>query len=368
MSAVRATSGTEPSFPDFDSPPRVQAKLMPSLGILTALATVAALRSARDLVFPVILAILLSLLFSPLVRWLRSRRIPEALGAAIVVFGAAGLCGAGVVTLSGPVSEFIARAPASLSAAETKLRALVRPLQVIQTTAERVESVTTALSSAPPPRVELAAPGIVARWSGSTIAALVAVFSTVFLTYFLLASGPMLRKKVADVLPGRFEHARFTTLYDEIELVTSHYLLLTLTINGGVAVATATGLWLVGMPNAALWGLFAGALNFVPYLGALTTTALLALAVVTGPEPAGHQMLAPIVFLFIHLVESNLVTPTILGRKLPLSAIAIFAALIFWGWLWGILGVAVAVPLTVVLKVTCDHVPGLQRLGALLND
>jgi len=359
---------TGPSPSARDSPPTLHPLLTSSLLILTVIASVAALKTARDLVLPVVLAILFSLVLSPVVRWLRRRRVPEPVGAALVVFGAVGLCAAGVATLSGPVSDFIARAPATLAVAETKLRALVQPLAVLQRTAARVESVTTALSSATPPRVALASPGIVARWSARTIAASVAVFSIVFLTYFLLASGPMFRKKLADVLPGRFERSRFTMLLDEIELATSHYLLLALIINSGVAVATATGLWLVGMPNAPLWGLLAGILNFVPYLGALTTMALLALAVVVSPGSTGHEMLAPVVFLGIHLVESNLATPTILGRKLPLSAIAIFAALIFWGWLWGILGVAIAVPLTVVMKITCDHVPGLQRLGTLLND
>jgi predicted PurR-regulated permease PerM len=343
--------------------------LMPLLGILTVLATITALKLARELMLPIVVALLLSLIMSPVVRALRRRRIPEHLGAAVVVFGTVALAAGAAFAVAGPASDFFAKAPETLAAAQQRLQAIARPLEAFQRTAERVEAATTTASTSPiRARVEIAPEGFLARWSGGTLTALVSAFSAVFLTYFLLASGPMFRKKIADALPSRFERARFASLFDEIELVTSRFLGLSLMINAGVAVATAIALVIAGMPNPFLWGTVAGALNFIPYLGAYTTLALITVTAISLPDPSGRLVFAPLMFLVIHLTESNLVTPWVLGRRLPLSPIAIFTALIFWGWLWGIPGAVVAVPLTVVIKVACDHLPGMERFGALLND
>jgi predicted PurR-regulated permease PerM len=350
------------------APAPLPAMLMPSVGTLGVVATIAALRVGRALVLPIVLAILASLILSPLVRWLRRRRVPEHFGAAVVVFGALAVATSAAISLIGPATNFLNRAPAALSMGESRIRTLVRPLEALQETAERIQQVAAPPAGDGPARVSVAAPGILARWSGSTVSIGLALFSTIFLSYFLLASGPMFRRKVADALPSRFERAAFATLFDEIELVTSRYLLLSLIINAGVALATATGLWLVGMPNALMWGCIAGVLNFVPYLGAYTTLALLTLSALSTPETTGHEMFAPVILLCIHLLESNIVTPTVLGRRLPLSSIAVFVALLFWGWMWGIPGAVIGVPLTVVIKVTCDHLPGLEHVGALLND
>jgi predicted PurR-regulated permease PerM len=270
--------------------------------------------------------------------------------------------------LIGPATAFLNRAPAAFAAGESRIRRLVRPIEALQATAERIQQVGGPPAGEGPARVEVASPGIVERWSGSTLSAALAIVSTIFLSYFLLASGPMFRKKLADALPSRFERERFATLFEEIELVTSRYLLVSLLINTGVATAAAIGLWLVGIPNPILWGCAAGVLNFVPYLGAYTTITLLTLSVLSGPDTNGHEIFGPVVLFGIHLLESNIVTPTILGRRLPLSSIAVFVALLFWGWMWGIPGAVIAVPLTVVIKVTCDHLPGLEHVGALLND
>jgi predicted PurR-regulated permease PerM len=350
------------------APAPLHPMLVPSVGVLGVLATIAALRVGRALVLPIVLAILTSLVLSPMVRWLRRRRIPEHFGAAVVVFGALALFTCAAIALVGPATSFLSRAPEALSTGASRIQRLVRPLEALQETAERIHQVGAPPPGDAPARVEVAAPGIVERWSGSTLSAGLAIVSTIFLSYFLLASGPMFRKKLADALPTRFERARFATLFDEIELVTSRYLLLSLIINAGVAAAAALGLWLVGIPNALLWGCAMGALNFVPYLGAYTTLTVLTLSVLSSPDSGGHQMFGPVILFGIHLLESNIVTPTVLGRRLPLSSIAVFVALLFWGWMWGIPGAVIAVPLTVVIKVTCDHLPGLEPVGALLND
>jgi predicted PurR-regulated permease PerM len=169
--------------------------LMPSVGMLGVVATIAALRVARALMLPIVLAILASLILSPLVRWLRRRHLPEHCGAAVAVFGTLAVIGCGAISLVAPATNFLSRAPSALSAGESRIRGLIRPLEDLQATAERIEQVAATPAGEGPARVEMAAPGIVARWSGSTLSVGLALFSTIFLSYFLLASGPMFRKK-----------------------------------------------------------------------------------------------------------------------------------------------------------------------------
>jgi predicted PurR-regulated permease PerM len=162
-------------------------------------------------------------------------------------------------------------------------------------------------------------------------------------------------------------------ILSEIEIATSRFLATTTLINSCVGIATALALWAVGLPNPVLWGVVAAVFNFVPYIGPLATATVIATAsLATSPdtEPArlSSVLLPPAVFILIHLTENNLVTPVLLGRRLPLNTVAIFLGLISFGWMWGIPGAVIAVPLTVVMKITCDYVPSLLHVGELLGN
>ena len=153
-----------------------------------------------------------------------------------------------------------------------------------------------------------------------------------------------------------------------IELVTSKFLSTAAMINAGVGVATGLALWAVGVPSAILWGGVAAVLNFVPYLGPISSVTLITLASLASFDDISHALLAPAAFGLIHLVENNLITPTLLGRRLPVNTVAIFLGLLFFGWVWGIPGAVLAVPLTTVVKVACDHIPPLNKFGELLGN
>jgi predicted PurR-regulated permease PerM len=127
-------------------------------------------------------------------------------------------------------------------------------------------------------------------------------------------------------------------------------------------------LWAVGVPNPVLWGGIAGLLNFVPYVGPMVTVGLIAVAALAGVDPTARALLAPAAFVGVHLTESNFITPFALGRHLPLNTVAMFLGLLFFGWLWGIPGAVLAVPLTVCVKLVCDHVPTLAHIGELLDN
>ena len=337
--------------------------------VIVVVMSVTALKLGRAVVLPVVISVLLTLLLSAPVRWLRRRRIPERLGAAIVVFGAIGAAIGVGSTLVTPASEWIAAAPATFAKVESKVRLAMKPIMALQQSADRMATVAAppTPSGRAPAQVQLATPSLFQRIL-ELLTIVPATFSVIFLTYFLLASGPLFRKKIAQVLPGRRDVLHFETILAEIELVTSRFLATATMINTGVGVATALALWAVGLPNPILWGGMVAVLNFVPYLGPITSFTVIALAALASFDTLAHALIAPACFGAVHLVENNLVTPMLLGRRLPVNTVAIFLGLIFFGWVWGIPGAVLAVPLTTVVKIACDHIPPLRHLGELLGN
>ncbi len=337
--------------------------------VITVVMSISALKLGRAVVLPVVVAVLLTLLLSAPVRWLRRRKIPEQLGAAIVVFGTIGIVvGAGSMMIN-PATELISTAPATFGKIGTKIHTFMQPIAALQQSADRMATAAAPAtpSGRPPAQVQLATTSMFDRLM-SVLELVPAALSVVFLTYFLLASGPLFRKKIAQILPGRRDVVHLETILSEIELVTSKFLATATMINSGVGVATALSLWAAGLPNPILWGVMVAVLNFVPYIGPISSFIIISLASLAFFDDPTRAIVAPACFLAIHLVENNLITPMLLGRRLPVNTVAIFLGLIFFGWIWGIPGAVLAVPLTTVVKIACDHVPGLNHFGELLGN
>lgn len=338
--------------------------------VITVVMSITALKVGRPVVLPVVISLLLSLLLSTPVRWLRRRRIPERFGAAIVVFGALGVAAGAAALLVSPGVDWVSSAPATIARVETKIRLLAKPITALQQSADRIATATapTTPSGKPPAQVQLTTPGLFERVSMDTLSAVPAALSTVFLTYFLLASGPLFRRKIAQILPGRRDVVHLETILSEIEIATSKFLTTATMINTGVGVATALALWAVGVPNPILWGGVAAVFNFVPYLGPIATAGIITLAAFASFDEPARALVAPACFVVIHLTENNLVTPLLLGRRLPVNTVAIFLGLLFFAWIWGIPGAVLAVPLTTVVKIACDHIPALKHFGEALGN
>lgn len=336
------------------------------MAIFTIL-VVAALRLGSALLIPITVSILLSLLLGPLVRWFRKRGVPEWIGAAVLVFGTIGLLGTGAGLLAGPAADWVQQSPATLSQVEAKIRRLIRPFSAMQKTAQRVEQAATAPDASAPPKVTVQTPGLITRVSGSTPEAVAAALAVVFLTYFLLATGQRFRGKLVGLPREPLHQERMLHALDEIERQTSRYLVFTTMISIGVGGATWGLLAGCGLPNAGLWGVIAGVLNFIPYVGALVTAVLIGAAALISFDGVERTLVAVGGFFLIHLVAGNVVTPAVLGRKLPLNTVALLVCLLFWGWVWGVPGAILAVPLTVTLKVIGDHVDHLRPVAGLLD-
>jgi predicted PurR-regulated permease PerM len=332
---------------------------------LFVLALFYTLHLAREFFLPIVLAVLLDFLLSPVVRTLRKYGIREPIGAGIVVLGLLGLMVVGAYRLSGPAAEYIALAPSSIETAQRKLQSMGGSVEQVTEAAEKVERATAGESDAQ--QVEIRGPSLTRQLFGSTTAFLGAATVVIFLTYFLLAAGDLFLQKLVGVLPQFKDKKVAVTIARETEAQISLYLFTTTLINVGVGIVTGVAVYLLGMPNAVLWGVVAAVLNFVPYVGAVANTVLLALAAFVTFDDPGRALLVPGVFLLLNLVESNLVTPMIYGNRMRLNTVALFIGLVFWWFIWGIPGAILAVPMMAAFKIACDHIESLSPVGEFLG-
>ena len=341
--------------------------LVPLLAGIFGLLLMAGLRFARSLFVPIAVAVLLTLLLGPIVRGMRKYRVPEPLGAALIVFGAMIMLCITTVALAAPAAQWLARAPETLRQVEWKLRKL-EPVSAIQATATTLTQATRGTGSdSAPPRVELATRSPLQQLGWTTANVVGGVLTVVFLTYFLLASGTMFRRKIAHLFPSGMHRTRIKRALFEIEEQMSRYLLINTIISIAFGLATWLFLAAIGIPNPLLWGAVACLLNYVPYLGAMVTVILIGIVALTSFEGTEHVVLACVGFLAIDLIKGHLLTPLILGRGMPLNTVAVLVSLLFWGWVWGLSGVVMAVPLTAMIQVICSHSERFRAVGILLG-
>ncbi len=324
----------------------------------------------REFFLPISLAFVFTFLLSPIVRALKTVHIPESLGAALVILGCLGSLGFIGYELSGPLTEWMEKAPEISQKLQGHLRNLKKPVEKITQAGEQVQELAKvgAEEKKPPQRVELKQAGFgdgLFSWTWSFLFGLMVM---VILLYFLLGSGDLFLRKLIHVLP-RFEDKKTAVqIARKIEDHVSKYLLTVALINAGLGTAGGLAFWALGMPNPMLWGTMAALLNFIPYVGALTVIMTVGLVATATFGSVSHALLVPAVYFVLATLEGNFITPWILGRRLTLNPVVIFIGLTFWGWLWGIVGVLIAVPMLVTFKIFCDHIEPLAPIGEFLGD
>jgi len=355
------TESTQPAAP---APRRRRPSALTVLAVLALLYT---LYFARGFLLPIVFAILLDFLLGPAVRALTRLRIPQALGAGIVVLGLIGLVSLGVYQLAGPVQDWVGKAPASIETARLELRKLLRPFERVKRTAEQVESATHVTTSPKPPVVVLQGPTVISRIFGSTQRFLAGLLETVILLFFLLAAGDLFLRKLIKVLPHLQDKLKAIRIAREVENSISVYLRTIAAINIVEGLVVAGALALLGMPSPLLWGVLVALLEFVPYLGAFTIVAVLTIAGLSTFASVGHALLVPGTFLLVNTLQVNLVAPQLMGQRLALNPVAVFIGLAFWFWIWGIPGAFIGVPLLAAFKICCDHIEMLTPVGEFLG-
>lgn len=331
-----------------------------------AIVLLVALDVAAAFFIPVVLAFLLDRLLSPVVRLGKSLSVPTPLSAAIVILSFFALVGGGVYTLWQPATEWIETAPRKMRIAEYKLRGLTKPLKKMQEAAKEVEEAASSDSEGQQ-RIQVENEESVGQLLMSQTWQLISgLLITLFLLYFLLASGDLLLRKIVRMLP-RFSHRKNAVrIIRSVEQDLSRYLGMVCLINLGLGIAVSGAMYAIGMPNPLLWGALAGLLNFIPYLGPTVNIAVVSLVAIVSFDSVGWALLAPGAYLILNGVEASVVTPTAMGWRLRLNPVVIFVGLTFWTWVWGIAGALLAVPILATIKIICDRIELLRPVGVLL--
>jgi predicted PurR-regulated permease PerM len=333
---------------------------------LFVLALLGALYVARVVVLPIVLALLFSLILAPVVRGLRRLRLPRWIASAIVVSAVVAGGGGLLYYLATPAAEWMDQAPTSLSKLETELRELMAPVEKMSRATERVERMAD-VGGTREREVQVASESLSASLMNITLAVVSAAAVMLVLLYFLLTSGDVMVRKVAGVVRSPDGKHRVVEIARTLEESISTYLLTIALINVCLGIGVGTALWLLDMPNPVLWGTMACLLNFVPYLGAMVGVAVVAMVSLLTFDGLAQAALPPLVYLALTSLEGSFITPTILGQRLTLNPLVIFVGIIFWGWMWGVVGALVAVPMLASFKIVCDHVERLKPVGDLLG-
>jgi predicted PurR-regulated permease PerM len=372
-----------------DEPPREKERVllhMPidvrsaSMIVVATLLSLYALRWAAEIVIPVLMGLLFSYALSPLVDRLVRAGVPRALGAAVVMIALVGGLAWTTWSLSDQANSLIE----SLPNAAQKLRDTLHPRlrDPSPSTMDQVQKAAATLAQAADSgakttpgvtKVQVVKPSFNIQdylFTGTMRAAEAVAQAIVvaFITYFLLAAGDIFRRKLARIAGPSFGKRKITVqALDEITEQVQRYLLVQLLTSVVVGVATALAFWALGFNNAAVWGVLAGVMNLVPYVGTIVifgTSAVVALLQFGTPQMAAAVGSVSIV---LHVVSGYLITPWLTSRTSRLNAVVVFVGVLAWGWLWGVWGLLLGTPILMALKAICDRVDDLKAIGELLG-
>ncbi|RZL95795.1 MAG: AI-2E family transporter [Variovorax sp.] len=354
-----------------------------SLVVLAVLATVFALRWAAEVFIPLMLSLLAVYALSPVVDRLVRWHIPRAIAAALVLLAIGGATGSTGYLLADSAGQLVD----SLPVAAQKLRQAVRArgpartgtLDTVQLAAAQLEQAAEENSAKVASRKGVARvivekPSFNVRdylWSGTVglLGAAGQLALVAFLTFFALASGDIFRRKLVKITGPSLQKKKITVhVLDDVTGHIQRYLLVQIFTSAVVGVATGLAFWALGLENAAVWGIIAAVTNLIPYLGSIVVMAASALVAFLQFNSMEMALLVGGASLLIHTLVGNVLTPWLTSRSSSMNPVAVFVGVIFWGWLWGVWGLLLGIPIMMVVKAVCDRVEDLQPLGELLGD
>ncbi|TPG09793.1 AI-2E family transporter [Rhodanobacter glycinis] len=326
------------------------------LNVMLFLALMYTITLTKALLIPLVLAAFLGLALNPIVAAGTRIHLPRWLTASVLMIGLIVGIGSGVGLLAQPAIGWFHGAPAAIKSFVPKLRNLTKPLEAAnratQTLVNGSNTIRASTTTQP-------APMSISAWDVVSTApkVLAAVLSVMLLVFFFLIYGDTMLRRLVEITPSFAYKRHAVTIVRGIQTEVSRYLLTALLINAGLGALTAGMLWLYKVPDPLLWGAVAMFANFIPYVGAIVTTTLLAVVCMLYANDVNLDVFLPaLTFAGITAVEGNLITPMIQGASMRLSPIAILLWLLVWGWLWGIPGALLAVPMLTCTKLIAERV------------
>lgn len=365
-----------PSVPNHDAEPPLptpRPRASAALVVLVVLAVGYTLWAAQDLILPILLAMFFALIGNPILRGLRRIFIPRFIGALLLL--ALGLSGALMLgrQLIGPAGEWMQQIPKELRVLAPKLREMTQPMQQANKAAE---SFARAASDPSQRKVQVVTIQDPDPWKSLTATPkmLASVLAVVLLTFFFMTFGENLQRNAIALLPTRQRKKLTVDILQSIESEMSRYVLTITIINMLLGLAVAGALYALGVTTqeALLWGTVAALLNFAPYVGPLIGVGLMLLMGFvtfegTWPDTEWSPLAPAAIYLALHTIEGQIITPIVLGRRMALSPLLLILALMLFGWLWGIVGLLLAVPLLVCVKIVLSRIEGSEGWAKLLE-
>ena len=364
---LASSQGGEPVDALQPSRPRPRASI--AVQVLATLAVGYTLYAAQELILPVLLAMFFALIGNPILRMLQRFWIPRFFGAVLVL--ALGLVGTAALTrqLVVPAGEWIRQVPSQMQELAPKLRNLVRPVREANKAAENIARAAGGESSGAPVRVVRTEVNDPYKALTATPRFVASVLAVVLLTFFFMVYGESLQRNAIALLPGRQQKRITVDILQSIEHEISRYVFTISMINALFGLALAGALFYLQVPlnEALLWGTMAALLNFAPYVGPLIGIIVMLLMGFVDLHDPLHSLLPAGIYLLLHTFEGQLITPIILGRRMALSPLILILGLMVFGWTWGIIGLLLAVPLLVCVKLVLGKIEGMEGWAKLLE-
>lgn len=339
------------------------------LWIIAICCLLVVLRLAREALIPLCLAVLIAFVLSSVVEGLRRWHIPRPISAAVLLLLLGTAIGGTVETIAAPAQEWMQSAPKVMRAIEHRLRPAQSLIKRLDDIAQHAEQLATSGSASTPSAATSITTAAPAPSGVTTLEVFVAtgwvafgmVTVAAFAFLLLAASSATLAKITCFLVGSEGETQQALQMLNTIRTEVGRYYGTLLLINLGYGLTVGVAMWLLGMPNPALWGVLAAVLNFVPYLGPAVTLAVLSVVALVTFASTAHIFAVAACYLVLATIEGHIVEPVFLGRRLDLSPILVLFALWVGGWLWGVAGMVLALPVLIAVRVAARMRPGLSH-------
>lgn len=365
-SAPATPPAPAPDLPQLQPRPRAPTSLV----VLAVLAVGFVLWATQDLILPVLLSMFFALVGNPIIRLLQRIRIPRFISALAVLCSGIALAVLLGQQLVQPAGEWVRDAPRELRSLAPKLQKLTKPVQQANEAAENIARAAGGASAGKRVQVVKTEVNDPYKVLTATPKLLASVLAVVLLTFFFMVYGQDLQRNAIALLPDRQKKKVTVEILHTIEVEVSRYVLTISVINAVVGLVFAACLYFfldLPLDEALLWGTMAAVLNFAPYVGPLIGIIVMLLMGFASYDEPLQSLLPAAIYLGLHTLEGQLITPIVLGKRMALSPLILILALMVFGWMWGIIGLLLAVPLLVCVKIVLSRLEGMDGWAHLLE-
>lgn len=332
---------------------------------LFVMAAIGALSFAQAFFIPVVFALLLALILSPIRRFLGTLGIGPGVSSALIM---ACVCLSGVVVLfliSSSLSTIVSDEPQLMNKVQERIDELTGVLEPMRQAGEQLNEMQN--SSSGPETVIVREKGIFSLWAETTPYVAGQVMLAIVLATFLIASGDMFYEKLVQVMPSLSLKRKSLNIARDMENQLSTYFLTITAINIALGVVVGVAMWFLGMPDPVFFGVVAFALNYIPYVGSIIGIAFAFVMGLVTYDNIWMSLAPPFAYWLINTAEGQFITPVSVGKRLRLNAVAVFLSLAFWAWLWSFVGMFLSTPILIALKAFSLRTPELAWLNTFLE-